>query len=409
MQMGFRRLFLAAMATVALAIGGASASAQTGDKVNLNAASPGDLAKVPGFDPNIAARIAARRAAKGPFTSFDQLLEIQGVTKMTLVTAIDHLDLGPAPVVPAAAPAKKLDLNKATFKDLLLLPEMTARTTKAILDYREKNGPFKSLDELGNIPGLDKKTVLQLLDQVTVVAPAGGGTAVAKGGDGDTATLGDNGWTGSWVNKIEAQPSAAATPTPEPLAQGEKIDINTAERAELERLPDIGPVMAQRIVEYRTANGPFKDVDSLRDVRGIGVQRITELRPYVTVASTAAAAPKPTPHATVRLAKATPRPTPVARATDPPVAATPKPTPTTVAMASHARPSAAITPDGRVNINVADVDDLLTLPRMTRDVAEEIVSYRSKNGPFKDPHGITMVPSIGEATYARLREKIIVK
>ena len=80
----------------------------------------------------------------------------------------------------------------------------------------------------------------------------------------------------------------------------------------------------------------------------------------------------------------------------------PRPTPTLIAKVSLK----AILPDGRVNINVASVDDLLTLPRMTRDAANEIVSFRLKNGPFHDAHGITDVPSIGEATYARIRDKI---
>jgi competence protein ComEA len=86
---------------------------------------------------------------------------------------------------------------------------------------------------------------------------------------------------------------------------------------------------------------------------------------------------------------------------------TPEPTPTKVALASStAKP--AITPDGRVNINVAGLDELLTLPRMTKEVAQEILEHRSKNGPFRDAHSIVDVPSIGEAAYARMRDKIAV-
>src|SRR5437870_12190876 len=103
MQSGFRRSFLIAMAVCAFAIGSTFALAQ--EKLNLNAASPSELSKVPGLDANIAARIAARRAAKGPFTSFDQLAEIQGVTKMGLLTAMDHLEIGPPPATPVPTPA----------------------------------------------------------------------------------------------------------------------------------------------------------------------------------------------------------------------------------------------------------------------------------------------------------------
>lgn len=61
------------------------------------------------------------------------------------------------------------------------------------------------------------------------------------------------------------------------------IDVNSASAAELERLPGVGPVIAGRIVEYREANGPFKGVDDLLAVRGIGPRTLEQLRPYVTV------------------------------------------------------------------------------------------------------------------------------
>lgn len=62
-------------------------------------------------------------------------------------------------------------------------------------------------------------------------------------------------------------------------AQG-RLDLNRATAAELETLPGIGPVLAQRIVEHREANGPFASTGALRDVPGIGersFQRLAEL------------------------------------------------------------------------------------------------------------------------------------
>lgn len=60
-------------------------------------------------------------------------------------------------------------------------------------------------------------------------------------------------------------------------------DINTATKEELDRIPGIGPVIAERIVLYRTANGPFKTVDDLTKVSGIGDKKLQDLRPYVTI------------------------------------------------------------------------------------------------------------------------------
>ena len=50
---------------------------------------------------------------------------------------------------------------------------------------------------------------------------------------------GDSGWSGSWVSRIDGTPTPTPEATPRPaLAPGEKVDINTAERADFERLPD---------------------------------------------------------------------------------------------------------------------------------------------------------------------------
>lgn len=62
-----------------------------------------------------------------------------------------------------------------------------------------------------------------------------------------------------------------------------RIDLNTATVAELDTLPRIGPALAQRIVDWRTANGRFTSVDDLRAVPGIGDKMLQSLRALVTV------------------------------------------------------------------------------------------------------------------------------
>lgn len=66
-------------------------------------------------------------------------------------------------------------------------------------------------------------------------------------------------------------------------SSGGPVNLNTATAAELETLPRIGPAMAQRILDYRTANGPFTSVDELTDVPGIGEATLDGLRELVTV------------------------------------------------------------------------------------------------------------------------------
>ena len=61
------------------------------------------------------------------------------------------------------------------------------------------------------------------------------------------------------------------------------VNINTATKDELVSLPGIGPAKAQAILDYRKAHGPFKTVEELKDVKGIGAKRFEKLKPELAV------------------------------------------------------------------------------------------------------------------------------
>jgi competence protein ComEA len=77
-------------------------------------------------------------------------------------------------------------------------------------------------------------------------------------------------------------PGGGATASPAP-GSGGLVDLNAAGAADLDALPGIGPVLAQRIVDFRTRNGPFTSVDQLDDVPGIGPAIFAQLTSLVTV------------------------------------------------------------------------------------------------------------------------------
>lgn len=63
----------------------------------------------------------------------------------------------------------------------------------------------------------------------------------------------------------------------------QRVNINTAALADLDKLPKIGPATAQRIIDYRTKHGPFKKVEDLKNVSGIGDATFESLKDLVTV------------------------------------------------------------------------------------------------------------------------------
>jgi competence protein ComEA len=64
---------------------------------------------------------------------------------------------------------------------------------------------------------------------------------------------------------------------------GEKININSAPADVLDRLPRIGPKVALRIIDFRKQNGPFKKIEELMKVKGIGEKTFAKLKDLITI------------------------------------------------------------------------------------------------------------------------------
>lgn len=76
---------------------------------------------------------------------------------------------------------------------------------------------------------------------------------------------------------------AADEPVQVAAAQVATLNVNTASAGELQNLPGIGEVTAERIVAYRTEHGPFATVDDLTKVKGIGAKTLEKFRGLVAV------------------------------------------------------------------------------------------------------------------------------
>lgn len=195
------------------------------------------------------------------------------------VQALALLKWGSRPSELEAAPvvAYRIDLNRASRAELLQLQGVGPALADRILAHREEHGGFRSVEDLAKVQGVGPATLAKLRPWVFVAAEEKESPAPAV---------------------VQATPvSFKKSPAPElaqpPRTSGKKelvpasvLDLNRATQEELQRLPGIGPKLSQRILDER-ARSPFKSVEDLRRVSGIGAKTLDKLRPYVRVGSEA--------------------------------------------------------------------------------------------------------------------------
>ncbi|MEM6285514.1 MAG: helix-hairpin-helix domain-containing protein [Bacteroidota bacterium] len=147
------------------------------------------------------------------------------------------------------APRGVVDINTASSEELESLSGIGPALAARILDYRADYGPFARPEDLQNVRGIGARTLESLRPFITT-------------GTGGPAN----------ATRAPALPAASG-----------QIDLNTATAAELDALPGVGPALAQRIVDSRAQEGPFRSVDDVTRVRGIGPAKLEGFRDQVTV------------------------------------------------------------------------------------------------------------------------------
>lgn len=160
----------------------------------------------------------------------------------------------------------KININLASEKVLQQLPGVGAKTAQSIIEYREANGPFKTLDEVYKSNPKQKKRIDKIMPFITL--------------EGGSVTGLVEQPQPSPVQPVHAPslPSArAATASPN------AVNINTADAKELMALPKIGEKTANAIIEYRNANGAFQSCADLSKVKGIGAKTVEKIGDQCTV------------------------------------------------------------------------------------------------------------------------------
>lgn len=89
--------------------------------------------------------------------------------------------------------------------------------------------------------------------------------------------------TGSYIPLDDAIHSSPTGNSPSDEVNDGRIDINTATLQQLQLLPGIGEVTAQRILDYRNEHGYFSSMEELMNVSGIGEKKLAQIEPYVKI------------------------------------------------------------------------------------------------------------------------------
>ena len=166
-----------------------------------------------------------------------------------------------------------VDINNATQKELEDIKGVGPASAKKIIAGR----PYKSVDELSKA-GISAKSVETMKPFVTVgKAQAVPVTATAK--KAATKVTAPVSAAATDLTKATKDVKAKAKSTNAKLAPGTKININTADQATLEKLPEIGPAKAKAIVEGR----PYKAVEDVMKVSGIKGKTFDAIKDFIVV------------------------------------------------------------------------------------------------------------------------------
>ena len=162
----------------------------------------------------------------------------------------------------------------AVFGEITRVPPISAEVTEAGLTSTTAGGIVVHVSGWVLAPGVVQVSEGALV--VDAIAAAGGALVGAR-------------LDGINLARPVASGDQIGVPGPDASIQGgaasggDALSLNQADSSQLQKLPGVGPVLAERIVAYREANGPYETVEDLLEVPGIGEAKLVSIRDLVLV------------------------------------------------------------------------------------------------------------------------------
>lgn len=323
--------------------------------VNINTATSRQLQELSGIGESKAAAIIEYREMHGGFSDISELLNVSGIGESIFENIRGHITVGDVPpkettppetskpsptasTAPAQIPV--VNINTASIEELQQLPGIGSAKAMAVVQYRSVFGDFTDINEIKNVNGIGESVFEGISDYITVgsVSP----------------------------RPVENTPQAPEEP------EEIYVDLNTATKSELCKIPGIGSVKAQAIIDYREANGDFYSIEEIKNVSGIGDKTFESIRDYIYV-------------------EYHERP-----GNDPNSENSEKP--------EQSEP----TVNYPVNLNTATLEELCTLPGIDEEKARAIIQFRIDHEGFNDIRELQNVSGLNIGTVQMLRYIITV-
>jgi len=180
----------------------------------------------------------------------------------------------------------KRSINEATVEELSSVSGIGEALASQIVKYRNMNGLYHTMLDLEKVHGIGKKRVELLSQDFEVkeftsspsLAPADSVSAAQQPIVQEMGSDSGEPLYGSWQDN---QPYSYIAPMFGAMPQ--LVNINLADETQLDSLPEIGEVLARRIIEDRMRNGPYYQKQDITRVHGIGEKTFERIEPFITV------------------------------------------------------------------------------------------------------------------------------